>query len=50
MTFDFYIKQPMLMIELNLNKMIDIDPHLISALDRSVNHPLIGKYSIIPFI
>ena len=50
MMYSFYIEQPMQMIQLNLNMIIDNDPHLISALDRSFNHPLIRKYGNIPFI
>ena len=30
----------MQMIELNLNIVIDANPHPINALDRSVSHPL----------
>ena len=49
MTHEFCIKQPMQRIELKLNMVIDENPHLINALDRSVNHPSIRKYSSIPF-
>ena len=39
----------MQMVELNLNMIIDNNPHLINALDRTDNHPLIRKCSNIPF-
>ena len=47
MSHDFYINQPMQMIELNLNKKIDENPHLIYTLDRNPIHPLIEEYSYI---
>ena len=37
------------MVELKFNMIIAKNPHLISSLDRSFNHPLIRKYSIVPF-
>ena len=43
MTYENYNKQPRQMVELKLNMLIDNDPHLINALDRSFNHPLIQK-------
>ena len=49
MTYECYNKQPMQMVQLNLNMIISKGPHLIKALDRSNNHPLIRKYSNIPF-
>ena len=49
MNYKFYIKQPMEMIELNLNVIILKTPHLINSLHGSINHPSIKKYSIIPF-
>ena len=48
-TYEYYIKQPMQMVELNLNMIINNDPHLINALDRSINHPLLRKYSNVFF-
>ena len=41
-------KHPMQLVELNLKMIIDNNPHLITALDKSVNHPIIKKYSYIP--
>ena len=38
------------MVELKLNMIVDENPQLINSLDRSENHPSIGKYSTIPFI
>ena len=49
MAYEYYNKQPMEMVALNLNMIIDNNPHLINALDRSVNHPLMGKYNNIPY-
>ena len=48
-TYKPYIGQPMQMVERRLNFVIDRRPQLINALDRSKNHPLIRKYSHIPF-
>ena len=45
MTHDFYNKQPMQIFELKLSMIIDENPHLINALERSVIHPVIRKYS-----
>ena len=44
MAKEFYIKQRMQTIELNLNMIIDINPHLIN-----VNHRLVRNYSNVPF-
>ena len=49
MNFEYYIKQPMHMVELNLNMSIATNPDLINSLDRKINHSLIRKYSNIPF-
>ena len=49
MTYELFIEQPMQMIELNLNIIIYENRHLINALDKVDNHPLIRKYSRIPF-
>ena len=46
---EFNIKQPMQTIELNLNRKIHNNPHLMEGLDRSVNNPLVRKFSDIPF-
>ena len=37
--YERYFKQPMQMFEMNLNKIISKNPHLINALDRSTNRP-----------
>ena len=49
MTYKHYINQPMSMCETRLDLIIAKNPHLINSLDRSKNHPLIRKYSHIPF-
>ena len=45
MTFEFYIKRPMQIVELKVNKNNNENLHCIIALDRSVNHPLIRKFN-----
>ena len=49
MSYDFYIKHNMCALEWRLNAMIN-KKNLISKLDRSKRHPLIRKYSHVPFI
>ena len=49
MSYDFYTKQPMQMVELKTNMILDNNPRLIIALDGRVNRPLIRKYSKILF-
>ena len=46
-THDFYNKQPMQIFELKLSMIIDENPHHINALERSVIHSIIRKYSYI---
>ena len=41
MTHEFYIRQAIQMVELKLKKIINENHHLLNALYRSVNHPLI---------
>ena len=50
MTYEFYNTNPMHMVERRLNMIIARNQHLINVLDRRVNHPLVRKYSHIPFI
>ena len=49
MTYEHYMNQPMQAIELEINMIFAKDPQLINSLDRTKNHPLIRKYSQIPF-
>ena len=49
MTYEYYINQPMQAYALKLNMIIDKNPSLLNALDRNKNHPLIRKFSHIPF-
>ena len=49
MTYEYFINQPMRMCERKINVNIARNPHLIDSLDQSKNHPLIRKYSYIPF-
>ena len=41
MTYQFYFKRPIAVLELKLNMIIDINPHLINALYRNNSHPFI---------
>ena len=49
MTYDIYMNLPMSMVEKQINFIIAKKPHLINTLDRTKNHPLIRKFSNIPF-
>ena len=48
-THEIYINNPMPMVERRINFIIANNPQLINSLDRNKNHPLIRKYSHIPF-
>ena len=48
MTYEFRHKQPMQMVEMKLNVILDENPHLINSLNRSVNHPLVREDSLFP--
>ena len=45
MTYEFYIKKPLQIVGLNMNKIIRKTPQLMNNLDRRVSHPLIRAYS-----
>jgi len=47
MTYFFYINNPMPMVERKINMNIAKNPHLINALDRSIDHPMIRKFSYV---
>ena len=49
MAYEYYIKQPMSMCERKINMIIGKNPKLINSFDRNKNHPLVRKYSHIPF-
>ena len=49
MTYEHYINQPMSMCERQTNMNFARNPKMINSLDRNINHPLIRKYSYIPF-
>ena len=49
MTYIFHIKSPMSAVERKLNMNNDKIPCLINSLNRSINHPLIKKFSHIPY-
>ena len=49
MTYENNINQPMQAVERKLKMIIAKNPHLISSINRSHNHPLIRNYSHIPF-
>ena len=48
-TYKNYINSPTPMFERRTISNIAKNPHLINTLDRTKNHPLIRKYSYIPF-
>ena len=49
LTYDHYMNLAMSMAERRINFNIAKNPHLINTLDPTKNHPLIRKYSYIPF-
>ena len=49
MAYEYYINNPMPMVERWINFIIAKNPQLINSLNRNKNHPLIRKYSYIPF-
>ena len=49
MTYVNYMNLPMSMVERQINFNIAKNPHLINTLDRTINHPLIRKFSYMPF-
>ena len=49
MTYEHYMNQPMQSVERRINMVIAKKLQLIILYDRYKNHPLIGKYSHIPF-
>ena len=48
-TYENYMNNPKSMCERKINSNIAKNPQLITSLDRNKNHPLIIKYSHIPF-
>ena len=49
MTYEHYMNQPMCMCELQKKLNVAKNPQLVNPIDRNKNHPLIRKYSHIPF-
>ena len=49
MTHKRYLKQSKPMSEIKLNEITAINPKLINCLYRNICHPLVRKYSNIPF-
>ena len=49
LTFELYIERPMQMVELKLIMIIEENDHIMNASDRTTSHPLIRKYSHMPF-
>ena len=49
MTYKHYMNQPMQSVEIRINMVIAINPQLIILFNRNKNHPLIRKFSHIPF-
>ena len=48
MSCEIYNNYLMQIVELKFNTTMDNNPHPITALDRSLYHPLIRKFSFIP--
>ena len=49
MTYIHYLNQPKSMLEWKLKEKLARNPRRINSLNRFDNHPLIRKYSHIPF-
>ena len=49
MTYNYYLKQKMPMVETKLIQMLHRDPTLINLFDRALPHPIINHYHNIPF-
>ena len=49
MSNDFYNKHNMCALVSKLNAMVNKNKNLINKLDRSKRHPLIRKFSLVPF-
>ena len=49
MTYEYYIKKPMPLVERRIKMINSRKPHLSNTLVRGVKHPLSRKYSHIPF-
>ena len=49
LAYKHYINHPKPAVERRINMIIARNPQLINSLDRKKNHPLINKYSHIPF-
>ena len=50
MTYEKCINQPMSMCDRKINMNFARNPQLINSINRNKNHPLIRKYSHVPFI
>ena len=48
MSYDFYIKQYVDVVEWKLNAMINKNPNLINKLNRAKRHALIKNFSHVP--
>ena len=49
MTYEYYINNPMPLVERRINFIFAKNPKLINNFDRNKNHPIIRKNSHIPF-
>ena len=49
-TYEFYFKQLIQMVEIFSNGIIEENPHLTNGLDKTSSHLLITKYSYNPII
>ena len=48
-TYESYINNPACMVERSINITISKNPQLINFFGRTKNHPLVRRYSCIPF-
>ena len=49
MTYEHYVRKPMPMGEIKSNQILSRNPYHINYLTRNICHPIIRKYSKIPF-
>ena len=48
MTYHFYMSLPMSAVEQQINLILHKNPHLINSFCRTIDHPMIRKFSYIP--
>ena len=48
LTYSFYMSLPMCAVERRINILLHKNPDLINSFDRTIDHPLIRKFSYVP--